>query len=80
MFQYRYSTDEGETWDVHEFSKVKLRIYGILTEPGEKTTVFSLFGSQVEEHSWMLIQVNLSVIFSKYYFNYGSCLFCHSFM
>jgi hypothetical protein len=41
-----YSDDEGGTWNTLVFSNEKLRIYGVLTEPGEKTTVFSVFGSK----------------------------------
>ena len=41
-----YSTDEGLTWQQHQFYEEPLRIYGLITEPGENTTVFTMFGSK----------------------------------
>ena len=61
----RYSDDEGETWNTVVFSSEKYRIYGVLTEPGEKTTVFSIFGSKASSHSWIVLQVNLSSAIRK---------------
>ncbi len=63
---HRYSWDEGETWTPYKFSEEEYRIYGILTEPGEKTTIFSVFGSRSAKHSWIIIKVDLKSIFSKY--------------
>ena len=46
-----------------------MRIYGVLTEPGEKTMIFSLFGSNTgSSHSWVIVQVNLTSVFSKTFF------------
>ena len=46
-----------------------MRIYGVLTEPGEKTMIFSLFGSNItSSHSWVIVQVNLTAIFGKIFF------------
>lgn len=50
----------------------KLRIFALLTEPGENTTIFTLFGSRIEhEHQWIIIKVNIFVVF------YIWCIFCH---
>ncbi|XP_053408510.1 sortilin-related receptor-like isoform X2 [Mercenaria mercenaria] len=65
--QIVYSTDEGETWHVYNFTRNAIRIHGVLTEPGEKTTVFFLFGSNLDHHSWIVISLNLSTVFSKLY-------------
>ncbi|KAJ8316151.1 hypothetical protein KUTeg_006165 [Tegillarca granosa] len=59
-----YSTDEGENWQVAKFHDEKIRVYGVLTEPGEKTAVFSIFGSHVARHSWLIIQLNLTDVFT----------------
>jgi len=59
VFVSRYSLDEGETWNSYAFSSDKLIVYGLLTEPGEKTTIFSIFGSRAVTHSWMVIKVDL---------------------
>uniref|UniRef100_UPI00358EC55C sortilin-related receptor isoform X3 n=1 Tax=Myxine glutinosa TaxID=7769 RepID=UPI00358EC55C len=57
----RYSVDEGGTWQEMALSSEPLTIYGILTEPGERTAVFTIFGSISEEtHSWLIFQVNLT--------------------
>lgn len=58
----RYSWNEGNSWSYYRFSSSPMRIYGLLTEPGEKTTVFTLFGSYSGAHSWVLIQVNMSAV------------------
>lgn len=57
----RYSTNEGETWKTFNFSDSPLIVYGLLTEPGEKSTVFTIFGSYIGGgHSWVILQVNTS--------------------
>ncbi|XP_075695287.1 sortilin-related receptor [Rhinoderma darwinii] len=59
--QLKYSTNEGETWKTFNFSDSSLIVYGLLTEPGEKSTVFTVFGSYVHKgHSWVILQVNTS--------------------
>lgn len=40
-------------------------MYGLLTEPGERTTIFSLFGSYTGAHSWILVQINMSAVLGK---------------
>lgn len=63
---FLYSFDEGESWNTFIFSDVKIRVYGLLTEPGEKTTVFSIFGSSSNSsHRWIIVQVNLTSILGK---------------
>ncbi|CAG2103255.1 unnamed protein product [Medioppia subpectinata] len=64
--ELKYSVDDGENWSTLKFSKEKIRIYGLMTEPGEKTTVFTLFGSREEgKHEWTVIQVNLTKVFKS---------------
>ncbi|XP_065643825.1 sortilin-related receptor isoform X5 [Hydra vulgaris] len=58
----QYSYDEGNTWNVYTFYTTPLRIYGLLTEPGEKSTVFTLFGSLPESHAWIIIQVDMKLV------------------
>ncbi|CAJ0953097.1 unnamed protein product [Ranitomeya imitator] len=59
--QLKYSTNEGETWKTFNFSDISLIVYGLLTEPGEKSAVFTIFGSYVQKgHSWVILQVNAS--------------------
>jgi len=58
-----YSTDEGESWSKHNFHVEDLRIYGLMTEPGENTTVFTMFGSATGRHQWLIVKVDLSKAF-----------------
>ncbi|KAL7981563.1 hypothetical protein Chor_005651 [Crotalus horridus] len=57
--QLKYSTNEGETWKTFKFSEKPVFVYGLLTEPGEKSTIFTIFGSYKENgHSWLILQIN----------------------
>ncbi|XP_055516540.1 sortilin-related receptor isoform X2 [Leucoraja erinacea] len=57
--QVKYSTNEGETWKVITFAQENITIYGLITEPGEKSTIFTLFGSfAMKSHSWLIIQID----------------------
>ncbi|XP_020710796.1 sortilin-related receptor isoform X2 [Athalia rosae] len=60
-----YSTDEGETWHTHEFTGDMLRVYGLMTEPGENTTVFTMFGSGSGHHQWLIVKVDLRKVFPR---------------
>ncbi|CAH1796241.1 unnamed protein product [Owenia fusiformis] len=60
--EIRYSLNEGETWTSYVFSPYKIHIYGLLTEPGEKTTIFTLFGSNPSRHSWLVVTINLQQV------------------
>ncbi|KAM9255799.1 sortilin-related receptor isoform 2-T2 [Cariama cristata] len=57
--QLKYSTNEGESWKTFTFSEKPVFVYGLLTEPGEKSTIFTIFGSYKENgHSWLILQIN----------------------
>ncbi|XP_022913328.2 sortilin-related receptor-like isoform X1 [Onthophagus taurus] len=58
-----YSTDMGEKWEEKEFDKESIRLYGLMTEPGANTTVFTLFGSKVEQHQWIIVKIDLKNVF-----------------
>jgi len=38
-----------------------------MTEPGENTTVFTMFGSVIEKHEWLIVKIDLKHAFSKYH-------------
>ncbi|XP_066589021.1 sortilin-related receptor-like [Prorops nasuta] len=63
--EINYSIDEGETWDAFTFHDDKLRIYGLMTEPGENTTIFTMFGSETGLHKWLIIKIDLRNVFKK---------------
>ncbi|XP_046891253.1 sortilin-related receptor isoform X1 [Hypomesus transpacificus] len=57
----KFSTNEGETWTDFQFSDREVYVYQLLTEPGEKSTIFTIFGSYADQsHSWLILQVNVS--------------------
>uniref|UniRef100_T1IZM8 Sortilin-related receptor n=1 Tax=Strigamia maritima TaxID=126957 RepID=T1IZM8_STRMM len=58
-----YSVDEGESWETLKFSNQSIRVYGLMTEPGEKTTTFTLFGSLPNTHQWLIITIDLKPAF-----------------
>ncbi|XP_063978327.1 sortilin-related receptor-like [Diachasmimorpha longicaudata] len=60
-----YSTDEGRTWQTYKFNQDMLRVYGLMTEPGENTTVFTMFGSTPGQHKWLIIKVDLRKVFDR---------------
>lgn len=60
-----YSTDEGESWQSYDFNEKMLRVYGLMTEPGENTTVFTMFGSDSGQHQWLIIKVDLRNVFER---------------
>lgn len=69
-----YTLDEGETWEKYEFYSEKVRIMGLMTEPGENTTTFFIFGSVVprasntsssSKHTWVLIKVDFRDAFNR---------------
>ncbi|XP_059494976.1 sortilin-related receptor isoform X1 [Stegostoma tigrinum] len=60
--QLKYSTNEGETWKIFNFTQKTVVVYGLLTEPGEKSTVFTIFGSYAQQsHSWLILQINTTL-------------------
>nr|XP_040048113.1 sortilin-related receptor [Gasterosteus aculeatus aculeatus] len=57
----KFSTNEGETWFDFRFSDRAVYVYQLLTEPGEKSTIFTIFGSYADQrHGWLILQVNTS--------------------
>ena len=65
-----YSTDDGLNWNSARFSDEPLRIFGLLTEPGENTTTFTMFGtasSLMPGHpiDWVIVKADLAPAFSR---------------
>lgn len=64
----RFSTNEGETWTDFKFSDREVYVYQLLTEPGEKSTIFTIFGSYANQrHSWLILQVNTSDVLGMFH-------------
>ncbi|KAK7603208.1 hypothetical protein V9T40_003207 [Parthenolecanium corni] len=60
-----YSLDEGETWQTRQISEQPLRIYSLMTEPGENTTIFSLYGSYPGAHKWLIVKIDFTNVFAR---------------
>ncbi|XP_028406957.1 sortilin-related receptor-like [Dendronephthya gigantea] len=60
-----YSTDEGLTWKRYNFTDQHVHVYGLLTEPGENTTIFTIFGSYHGHHSWLVVQVDVKNVLGR---------------
>ncbi|KAF2902543.1 hypothetical protein ILUMI_03643 [Ignelater luminosus] len=58
-----YSTDAGETWYQAAFHDEELRLYELTTEPGENTTVFTMFGSRPQTHQWIIVKLDMRHVF-----------------
>ncbi|XP_031697179.1 sortilin-related receptor-like, partial [Anarrhichthys ocellatus] len=64
--QVKFSTNEGETWFDFQFSDRAVYVYQLLTEPGEKSTIFTIFGSYADQrHGWLILQVNTSDVLGR---------------
>ena len=61
-----YSWDEGEQWSSHQFlSDDRIYVYGLLTEPGEQSAQFTIFGSHSGRHEWIVVQADLRKVLGK---------------
>lgn len=63
-----YSTDEGLSWQQHKFYPTPIRIFGLITEPGENTTVFTMFGTEAKPNApidWIIVRVDLASVFKR---------------
>jgi len=63
-----YSTDEGLNWKTHQFYPTPMRIFGLITEPGENTTVFTMFGTKGnpgQPIDWIMIKIDLMSVFQR---------------
>ena len=60
LFCNSYSWDEGEQWHSYQFlNDDRIFVYGLLTEPDERSAEFTIFGSHSGKHEWVVVQVNL---------------------
>lgn len=60
-----FSTDEGENWQSYTFHSKDLKVYGLMTEPNSNSTIFTLFGSEKQEHRWLIVKVDFQKAFAR---------------
>lgn len=59
-----YSTDVGNNWKKAQFHSEHIKLYGLMTQPGENTTVFTMFGSALDEHKWIIVKLDMKNVFN----------------
>lgn len=57
-----YSIDGGHTWKDIRFYSEPIRVYALLTEPGQTSTVFTAFGL-TRSNNWILAQIDMKEVF-----------------
>lgn len=59
-----YTCNEGLSWTTYDFTQ-QLTVYGVITEPGEMTTVATLYGWESGNSGWISVQINFTNIFGR---------------
>uniref|UniRef100_A0A8C2BKM5 Sortilin-related VPS10 domain containing receptor 2 n=1 Tax=Cyprinus carpio TaxID=7962 RepID=A0A8C2BKM5_CYPCA len=65
MFYLRFSTDEGRTWSIHNFTSTSVFVDGLLSEPGDETLVMTVFGHISYRSDWELVKVDFRQSFPR---------------
>ena len=54
-------------WKSLKLYDKSLRVYGLLTEPGENTTAFAVFGTEhgVQGVDWIIVTIDLKSVFER---------------
>uniref|UniRef100_H2Y6F7 Sortilin C-terminal domain-containing protein n=1 Tax=Ciona savignyi TaxID=51511 RepID=H2Y6F7_CIOSA len=60
-----FSNDLGRTWKEYQFSNEAINIDGLLTEPGEYTHKFTLFGHRHYRDHWKLFALDFSPVVTR---------------
>lgn len=56
---YRYSIDEGETWEEYTFIDRAIKVTGLSVEPGSRSTVVGLWGwDEKGDGAWRSVTVD----------------------
>ncbi|KAM9835269.1 VPS10 domain-containing receptor SorCS2 isoform X1 [Syngnathus typhle] len=61
----KFSTDEGRTWTVHNFTATSVFVDGLLSEPGDETLVMTVFGHISYRSDWELVKVDFRQSFPR---------------
>ena len=66
LWIFSYSWNEGETWLTYKFlNDTRMYVYGLLTEPSERSAEFTIYGSFRGQHKWVVVQINLRKALGK---------------
>ncbi|XP_026123542.1 VPS10 domain-containing receptor SorCS2 isoform X1 [Carassius auratus] len=61
----KFSTDEGQTWSIHNFTSTSVFVDGLLSEPGDETLVMTVFGHISYRSDWELVKVDFRQLFPR---------------
>uniref|UniRef100_A0A8C2BNH1 Sortilin-related VPS10 domain containing receptor 2 n=1 Tax=Cyprinus carpio TaxID=7962 RepID=A0A8C2BNH1_CYPCA len=61
----KFSTDEGRTWSIHNFTSTSVFVDGLLSEPGDETLVMTVFGHISYRSDWELVKVDFRQSFPR---------------
>ncbi|KAG2465458.1 SORC2 protein, partial [Polypterus senegalus] len=61
----RFSIDEGQTWNTHNFTSTSVFVDGLLSEPGDETLVMTVFGHISFRSDWELVKVDFRQSFPR---------------
>ena len=66
LWTFSYSWNEGETWLTYQFlNNSRMYVYGLLTEQGEQSAAFTIYGSFPGMHKWVVVQIDLRKALGK---------------
>lgn len=54
----KFSTDEGNCWHTYKYTDEKIVFTGLLTEPGSKSMVISIWGYGEDDRKWVVFNIN----------------------
>ncbi|XP_063433775.1 VPS10 domain-containing receptor SorCS3-like [Mytilus trossulus] len=60
-----FSSDDGATWQLHQFSTEMMYVDGVLTEPGISTLIVSVFGRLSDKSGRQMVKLNFSSILTN---------------
>ncbi|XP_028657717.1 VPS10 domain-containing receptor SorCS2 [Erpetoichthys calabaricus] len=61
----KFSIDEGQTWNTHNFTSTSVFVDGLLSEPGDETLVMTVFGHISFRSDWELVKVDFRQSFPR---------------
>ncbi|KAH0618070.1 hypothetical protein JD844_017039 [Phrynosoma platyrhinos] len=61
----KFSVDEGQTWNTHNFTSTSVFVDGLLSEPGDETLVMTVFGHISYRSDWELVKVDFRPFFPR---------------
>ncbi|KAK3610584.1 hypothetical protein CHS0354_009024 [Potamilus streckersoni] len=51
--ELKFSADQGNCWHSYQFTNESIHLTGLLTEPGEKSIIVSIWGYRISDKKWV---------------------------